>query len=81
VREGGEPGIFKKGIPMTETETSATPSPEIVRTFAVAPEIVFDAGEDIASELRELAPGSRSASEEGWQQGFDLMAAAWERSR
>lgn len=39
------------------------------------------AGEDIASELRELAPDSRSASEEGWQQGFDLMAAAWERSR
>jgi uncharacterized protein YndB with AHSA1/START domain len=38
------------------------------------------AGEDIANELRELAPGSTSASEAGWQQGFDLMAAAWEKS-
>ncbi len=36
-------------------------------------------GEDIASELRTLLPGSTSASEEGWQQGFDLMAAAWEK--
>jgi uncharacterized protein YndB with AHSA1/START domain len=40
--------------------------------------VVFEqAGVDIASELRELAPGERSASEAGWQQGFDLMAAAW----
>jgi len=37
------------------------------------------AGEDIASELRELPPGSISASEAGWQQGLDLMAAAWEK--
>lgn len=34
-------------------------------------------GEDIASELRALLPGSTSSSEEGWQQGFDLMASAW----
>lgn len=34
-------------------------------------------GKDIAAELRELPAGKKSASEEGWQQGFDLMAAAW----
>ncbi|MCG8381196.1 MAG: SRPBCC domain-containing protein [Gammaproteobacteria bacterium] len=37
-------------------------------------------GEDIASELRELSLGSTSASEEGWQQGFNLMTIAWEAS-
>jgi len=40
--------------------------------------VVFEqSGVDVASELRELAPGERSASEAGWQQGFDLMEAAW----
>jgi uncharacterized protein YndB with AHSA1/START domain len=34
-------------------------------------------GEDTAKELSELAPGTVSQSEAGWQQGFDLMAAAW----
>jgi uncharacterized protein YndB with AHSA1/START domain len=34
-------------------------------------------GEDIASELRELPDGAVSESERGWQQGFDLIAAAW----
>ena len=49
----------------------------------IAPEgvgcvVVFEqSGVDIASELRELAHGERSASEVGWQQGFDLMEAAW----
>lgn len=37
-------------------------------------------GEDTAKELSELAPGAVSQSEAGWQQGFDLMAAAWEKS-
>lgn len=36
-------------------------------------------GEDIASELRELSQESISESEKGWQQGFDLMAAAREK--
>jgi uncharacterized protein YndB with AHSA1/START domain len=35
-------------------------------------------GEDISSELRELPEGAVSESEKGWQQGFDLIAAAWE---
>jgi hypothetical protein len=35
-------------------------------------------GKDTANELRELAPASTSASEVGWQQAIDLMAAAWE---
>jgi uncharacterized protein YndB with AHSA1/START domain len=40
--------------------------------------VVFvQSGVDIASELRELPAGERSASEAGWQQGFDLMEAAW----
>lgn len=34
-------------------------------------------GEDISDELREVPPGSVSGSEEGWQEAFDLMAAAW----
>ena len=37
----------------------------------------LETGEDIAKELQELSPGSVSESEKGWQQGFDLMAAAW----
>ncbi len=37
-------------------------------------------GDDIAAELRELSPGETSATEAGWQQGFDLMAAAWSKS-
>ena len=49
----------------------------------IAPEgagcvVVFEqSGVDIASELGDLAPGERSASEAGWRQGFDLMEAAW----
>jgi uncharacterized protein YndB with AHSA1/START domain len=49
----------------------------------IAPEgggcvVVFEqSGVDIAGELRALAPGERSESEAGWQQGFDLMEAAW----
>jgi uncharacterized protein YndB with AHSA1/START domain len=34
-------------------------------------------GPDIAQELREVQPGQISASEEGWQQAFDLMEAHW----
>lgn len=36
-------------------------------------------GDDIADELRELEQGEVSASEAGWQQGFDLMQAAWSK--
>lgn len=40
--------------------------------------VTFDqAGPDIAQELLEVQPGKTSASEEGWQQGFDLMEAHW----
>jgi uncharacterized protein YndB with AHSA1/START domain len=43
--------------------------------------ITFEqAGYDIAEELRELAQGDVSASEAGWQQGFDLMHAAWSKT-
>ena len=34
-------------------------------------------GSEIAAELEALAPGDVSESEKGWQQGFDLMEAAW----
>lgn len=37
-------------------------------------------GEDIAKELREVLPGDTCHTEAGWQQGFDLMAAAWTES-
>lgn len=36
-------------------------------------------GKDIAAELQDLEPGSISESEKGWQQGFDMMAEAWEK--
>ncbi len=38
-----------------------------------------ETGKDIASELKELPTGAVSESEKGWQQGFDLMANAWQR--
>jgi uncharacterized protein YndB with AHSA1/START domain len=34
-------------------------------------------GPDIAAELEALAPGEESPSAIGWQQGFDLLAEAW----
>ena len=40
--------------------------------------VVFEhVGPDIAAELLDLPEGETSATESGWQQGFDLMAAAW----
>lgn len=41
-------------------------------------EVTFQqTGPDIAAELEALPDGTVSESEKGWQQGFDLMAAAW----
>lgn len=41
-------------------------------------EVTFvQSGPDIATELNDLAEGAVSESEKGWQQGFDLMEAAW----
>lgn len=39
--------------------------------------IFVQSGRDIAAELQELPPGEVSESEKGWEQGFDLMEAAW----
>lgn len=39
--------------------------------------VFVQSGKDIAAELQELPPGEVSESEKGWQQGFDLMEAAW----
>ena len=36
-----------------------------------------ESGPDIAEELSTLTEGDVSESERGWQQGFDLMEAAW----
>lgn len=58
---------------------SDTISIEITAEEASCTVTFIQTGEDIASELRELSPGSTSASEAGWQQGFDLMAVAWEK--
>lgn len=42
--------------------------------------VVFvQSGLDIAAELEPLPEGAISESEKGWQQGFDLMEAAWKR--
>lgn len=41
-------------------------------------EVTFiQSGPDIAEELKALSEGEISQSEQGWQQGFDLMEAAW----
>lgn len=37
-------------------------------------------GAGIGAELEELPDGEVSATEEGWQYGFDLLAAAWGES-
>lgn len=36
------------------------------------------AGEEIANERREPLPYATSATEAGWRQSLDVMAAAWE---
>ena len=42
--------------------------------------LIFEhSGNGIANELRDLPPGDTSATEAGWQQGFDLMASAWSK--
>lgn len=43
-------------------------------------EVVFvQSGPDIAAELQDVPEGRISESEKGWQQGFDLMEAAWQK--
>lgn len=39
--------------------------------------IFVQSGPDINAELQGLSEGQVSESEKGWQQGFDLMEAAW----
>ncbi|MEM9293731.1 MAG: SRPBCC domain-containing protein [Acidobacteriota bacterium] len=60
---------------------SITPTPAVHTPEDHSPAgciFIFEhSGPDIAQELAELAPGETSASEAGWQQGFDLMEAAW----
>ena len=55
-----------------------------VVTFGIADDgdggcvVTFEqTGSEVAAELEALAPGDVSESEKGWQQGFDLMEAAW----
>jgi hypothetical protein len=72
--------LFDGGI-----EVPASSSPSDTITFAIAADesgcvVTFEqSGEDTATEPSELPPGAVSQSEAGWQQGFDLMAAAWEK--
>jgi len=61
-----------------------SPNSDIV-TIDIIPQnggskVVFvQSGPDIAAELEPLPEGAISESEKGWQQGFDLMEAAWKR--
>jgi uncharacterized protein YndB with AHSA1/START domain len=42
--------------------------------------LIFEqSGTDIKAELAEMEPGEQSTREAGWQQGFDLMEAAWDK--
>lgn len=59
---------------------SDTISVEIAADGAGSLVTFAQSGQDIAKELRELAAGSISESETGWQQGFDLMDAAWAKT-
>ena len=50
----------------------------ITRRDGVGCVVTFEqTGDGIADELRALPTGATSASEAGWQQGFDLMEGAW----
>lgn len=76
-----KPNWLKYSIAMPQfSPNSDTISIEIVSDEKTGSVVTFvQTGEDIASELRELPQGSISESEKGWQQGFDLMEAAWEK--
>jgi uncharacterized protein YndB with AHSA1/START domain len=53
---------------------------DIISKGKVGSQVTFvESGPDIAKELQALPPGSISESEKGWQQGFDLMEAAWRK--
>ena len=67
---------FAIGMPLFSPNRDTT-SLEIVPEGSGCVVVFEQSGVDIASALRELAPGERSASEAGRQQGFDLMEAAW----
>jgi uncharacterized protein YndB with AHSA1/START domain len=67
---------FTIGMPQFSPNRD-TISIEIASEGAGCVVVFVQSGDDIAAELRDLAPGERSASEAGWQQGFDLMEAAW----
>lgn len=62
-----------------------SPNSDIVTINIVADgkggcEVEFiQSGPDIAAELQQLPAGTASQSEQGWQQGFDLMEAAWSK--
>lgn len=78
-----KPRRLKYTIAMPQfSPNSDTVSIEIVPDGKTGCVVTFiQSGEDIANELRELPQGSTSESEKGWQQGFDLMAEAWEKKK
>lgn len=59
---------------------SDTVSVDIAQNGKGGSEVTFvQSGPDIAEELRALPKGEVSQSEQGWQQGFDLMEEAWKK--
>jgi hypothetical protein len=40
---------------------------------------VFVDAYDIAEELRQVLPGTKGQSEQGWEQGFDALASVLEK--
>lgn len=55
-------------------------SVDIARNETGGCEVTFvQSGPDISEELKALPEGETSQSEQGWQQGFDLMEEAWKK--
>lgn len=77
--EVDRPNRLRYTISMPQySPNSDTVSVDIVPDGKGGCEVIFvQSGPDISDELKALPEGEVSQSEQGWQQGFDLMEAAW----
>lgn len=75
------PSSLKYTISMPQySPNSDTVSVDIVPNGNGGCEVTFvQSGPDIAEGLKALPNGEISQSEEGWQQGFDMMEEAWQK--
>lgn len=80
--EVDRPNRLKYTISMPQySPNSDTVSIDIAQNGDGGCEVNFvQSGPDIAEELKVLPDGEVSQSEQGWQQGFDLMEDAWKNN-